>query len=499
MHKLFEKKISATGLGVFRAIYFLNFFFEVKYIYNNRQLFFDTVPFIKPFELDFTYPLIIWLSILIFIVIGYHTRFLVIINYLFSLIFISTLSSFEYHMDYVYCGMNFLAMFLPLSKEFSIDKLISQDNSSDHKVSVLYYYFPLFLCVGLLYFDSVLCKLTSKMWLNGLGVWLPASTPQITIFNDQWLLNQKYLMLFLGYLTLVFEFIFVFVFFIKKLRIPILIIGVGLHLGILLEFPIPYFALGMMSFYVLMVPVSLWDKLFLKISSWEVSTKLVFYIKKIFKSNVSYGVVPQKRKFMILKVLFISMLFFQVNTSFNAAFMQPLNKEVYKVLSMLNLDSRFNMVNKNIAAFSKVTLGITNHTVFLDGHFDGYNHVVGITYVKDGKEIWLPYVNENGMANKNATGSVWAFLGFRTNGTLVKPKKFEYGIARFTAFWARKNGISLNDATFKIKVKKIDSPNWKWEKDYLSKQLDKPWQDAGELIWLKEKAQINLIKAIEEI
>ncbi len=71
------------------------------------------------------------------------------------------------------------------------------------------------------------------------------------------------------------------------------------------------------------------------------------------------------------------------------------------------------------------------------------------------------------------------------------------GVRDFTAFWAYKNNINLDDAKFLIKVKKIDTPNG-WEKDFLNKQIAKPWIDGGFVEW-KNKEFISNIKDIESL
>src|SRR5690606_7183496 len=84
----------------------------------------------------------------------------------------------------------------------------------------------------------------------------------------------KVLVIALGYITLVFEAVFLFTFWRKKWRVPMLIIGIGLHIGILVCFPIPFFALGVIALYLLMVPVRFWEKQF---NRKESKRKLQFY------------------------------------------------------------------------------------------------------------------------------------------------------------------------------------------------------------------------------
>lgn len=493
-NKLYEKNISATGLAVFRIAFFTNFFFDVFLIFNKRQLFFDPVPFLKPFELDFTIPLLIWMIVVLGLIIGLYTRFLLILNYFFVLVFISSLSMFEYHMDFIYSGVCFVLMFVPLSKTLSIDSLL--DNKNEKRVSQFYYFLVVFVGIGMVYFDSVLFKLSSNMWLKGLGVWLPASVPQMTILNDQWFLNQKGLMLFLGYLTLIFETLFIFLFWFKKMRIPILIVGVGLHLGILLEFPIPHFALGMLALYLLMVPNYIWDKL-LSILRLKFKNNLSPFLQKKLTVLPIVECSKYSNK-LTLKIVLFLLIVLQINSSLNAPFVKPFKKSLYAGLEKMNIKNMFDSVHESLIDFSKKTVGITPHGVFIDSHFRDYHHIVAIVYVQGNKEVWLPFIDENGMADSNCKASVWAYLGFRTNNANINPYQFEEGIKRFTAFWASKNNVDLNQARFLIRVKKIDLPNWEWEEDYLTNQIEKEWQNAGEAIWNQKEYNLELIKPIEE-
>lgn len=283
--KAFEKKVDGSGLAIFRVAYCLVLFTEVIHLYSTRHLVYDNIPFIQPYEIDLSLPLIIWAIVVFFLMIGLFSRLASIINYILSLVLIGTITSFEYHMFYVYMGINFLIMFLPINIKFSVDQLINKLKYSNTKfqfkpetnVRQLYYFAPLLIAVGLVYIDSVFYKLSSPMWRSGLGVWLPSSLPMISISDKTWLLNNEFLVKFTGYLTIVFEGVFIFTFFRKKWRLPLIILGLLLHIGILLEFPIPQFALGMCSFYILMVPISIWKKLLNRTNLNETPNLKVYY------------------------------------------------------------------------------------------------------------------------------------------------------------------------------------------------------------------------------
>lgn len=112
-------------------------------------------------------------------------------------------------------------------------------------------------------------------------------------------------------------------------------------------------------------------------------------------------------------------------------------------------------------------------------------------------EKWLPIIDKNGQPSYYNYGTNWRKVSFSTNSRNINPEELAKGVRDFTAFWAYKNHVDLNEATFLIKVKKIDAPNG-WEKDYLNKQIARPWVDGGKVYW-KEKKFSSEIKDIESI
>ncbi|MCH2043293.1 MAG: DCC1-like thiol-disulfide oxidoreductase family protein [Saprospiraceae bacterium] len=268
--RLYDKKIEATGLGIFRIFYFLIFFCELLQMFYFRHLIFDEVPYIRPFEVNLGLPLGVWMVCVIFLMLGFLTRYMTIVNYIFNLVFLSTISSYEYHIIYIYTTLNFLCIFLPISRSVSVDRWWQKVKYSNtrfqynppNKTTVLSYLLPLYMVCGLTYFDSVIFKVGSSFWMDGLGVWFPTAFPHTTIVPTDGIgslvANNKTITIFLGYLTLIFETFFIFLFWFRRFRVPLLIVGMGLHLGILIAFPIPWFALTMAVIYLLMVPAAWW-------------------------------------------------------------------------------------------------------------------------------------------------------------------------------------------------------------------------------------------------
>ena len=217
----------------------------------------------QAFDPSIIYPL--WMCIVFLIIIGWDSFWLKVINYVCSVLVFSSLRDYEYHIFYTYVGVNFLFLFLPLSKVFSLNSLIKRVKnnrifleSDDIKVPVVYYYLPVFVGITLIYFDSVFYKLDSQMWLKGLGMWLPSNVPFTTWTKPTFVSNIEWLVKLMSYTTVVFEAIFIFLFWFRPFRVPLLVMGVSLHIGILIEFPIPLFALCFVSLYLLMVPIGFW-------------------------------------------------------------------------------------------------------------------------------------------------------------------------------------------------------------------------------------------------
>jgi predicted DCC family thiol-disulfide oxidoreductase YuxK len=265
----FSQKVDATGLAVFRILYSLVLLFELKHLYHFRQIMFSKIPFEVLGEIGVESLLSFWFLAVILLFFGLFGRIASIINYIFSIVIFSAASSFEYHIYYTYVGIAFLLMFMPTTRVLSIDNLLQKLKYSslstlyhpEKSVLLLNYLVPVFAGIGLFYFDSDMFKFTSELWLNGLGVWLPASLPMATWTDTSWLMNQKEIVIFLGYFVMIFEFVFIGLMWFKKFRVPLLIIGVIFHVGIWIEFPIPIFAAAFIAIYTLLIPCKWWHYL----------------------------------------------------------------------------------------------------------------------------------------------------------------------------------------------------------------------------------------------
>lgn len=268
-----SREIPATGLALCRILFSSVLFLEVTQLFRFRSLVFYKLPYLDYLTNDPTPFLLAWMGAIIFLILGLYTRTAAIINYFFTVLIIGSFSDYEYHIDFIYLSTNFLFIFLPISRRFSLDGLReSLRYSRPEKIyrpkstaSQLAYFAIPFASISLVYFDSIGYKWPQPMWRHGLGLWTPASLPQMTWLNLSFILNHEWLVKGMGFLVIYFESIFPFTFAIKKLRPIYLLVGLALHFGIFIAFPIPLFALGVCALYITMVPVgwytALWHRL----------------------------------------------------------------------------------------------------------------------------------------------------------------------------------------------------------------------------------------------
>jgi predicted DCC family thiol-disulfide oxidoreductase YuxK len=268
--ELQSKQVPATGIGLFRLFYGLVTLQEIIFLLYFNHLIFDPAPYI-----DVEFPMIpfflcLWGIIAGFIIIGYRYQFAVISNYIFWIVFINVTTmqrDFDGGFDSFMTGAGFFLLFMPGDRAFSIDNLrLKLSTPFTHygtypkpAVSSLAYYLPVLVCLGFLYFDSAVHKLFAEHWRNGLGSWLPSTQPYyVSAIDMSFLLNNELLQKTIGYTILVFQFTFLFFFSNRRLRSIYLLVGLGLHLGITLSLNIYPFGMGMLIFYILLVPFSWW-------------------------------------------------------------------------------------------------------------------------------------------------------------------------------------------------------------------------------------------------
>ncbi|MGH8614318.1 MAG: DCC1-like thiol-disulfide oxidoreductase family protein [Gammaproteobacteria bacterium] len=268
-----QKQVPATGLALFRILFGLVVLSEVVFLLYFGHLVFDPVPFIEVSSPMLPFFLLLWGVAAVHLVLGRYTRAAAVLNYLCWVVFIvftPMWQDFDGGFDQLMTATGLLLIFLPTERALSLDRLrlkLKHSTTAEHcdpprHVSVLSYYLPLAISLGLLYFDSAVHKLYAEFWRNGMGAWLPSSLPYYMSGIDLTrLLNNQLLQRMIGYSILVFEFVFIFVLYFRRFRVPLLLFGIAFHLGIMVSLNIYPFGFGMLIHYALMVPFSWWRRL----------------------------------------------------------------------------------------------------------------------------------------------------------------------------------------------------------------------------------------------
>jgi predicted DCC family thiol-disulfide oxidoreductase YuxK len=606
-----NRQVPAVGLGVFRIGYGLIALQEIAFLYYFRHLIFDETPYLDPGPALIPLFLVLWAAAALGLTLGLNTRLCALVNYLFWVAFTSFTPmwrDFDGGFDQLMTGSGLLLVFLPSWRALSLDNLrlklkhsrLGQRYEPQRTVSVLAYTLPLFLSLGLLYFDSAIHKLFAPHWRNGMGAWLPSSHPYyISALDMSWLLEQEQLERGIGYTIIVFQFLFPLLFWHRYFRVPFLVLGALFHGGITLSFNIYPFGLGMLVHYALLVPFSWWRKLkdslrldsprlkvfydgqcplcwrtVLTLEHLDVRRGVVFLDLQTHASQEAklaeieeakllkdlYAVDAQGVRYCgletYLKILetmgypkpiawllrlpgiypLASRLYRHIadnrqrlscdascalqvppKLSLQDAWEEWLGSprrrawrlaKVLLVLVLLQLNSTLHYgllyrlgladslgplgtASNLLISVSHAFFGITPHPLYLDDHFKGYELIFAITYLdQEGRERWLPFVNEEGRLiapNWGRVHSMWANIA-------VSPRLEEWRLRKFlekvTAFYGQNLGLDLNEARFVLKAKAIRMPA-DWEPGLRRFNLSQPWRDYGEILWHNKIMQVN--------
>jgi predicted DCC family thiol-disulfide oxidoreductase YuxK len=189
-----------------------------------------------------------------------------------------------------------------------------------------------------------------------------------------------------------------------------------------------------------------------------------------------------------LAKILIVLLVLQLNSTIHYGIFYRLPIDYEK----LEISKPISQASNALLMVSATFLGITPHALYCHDHFAGYDRIVAITYIdQNGAEQWLPFVNEQGRLlapNWGRVHSMWANIAITPTINNVRLRKF---IMKVTAFWGQKIGLNLENAVFKIKMKKIDAPTT-WVPDQLLKNFASEWVNIGTVRWIDKQISYDL-------
>jgi hypothetical protein len=471
-----HQPVDALGLAFFRIAYAGVLLLELRQLFYFQTLIFPEGMLAAPVA---TGLLVAWGMALCFLLAGWLTRPAAIVNYLIGVVVVWGMPDFKYHLDYIMTGVNFLLIWLPVSAAFSLDadwRRRKTGRPVPRQVSASWGYLLAIVALGLVYLDSATYKLTSPMWMSGLGFWLPSSLPQNAQTDLTWILNQEGLVKAIGYGILLFEALFLVLIWFRRLRLLLVAAGLLLHAGIGVAYPLPHFSLAMMALYLPLLPDGCWQALR---NAWY---WFMGRTRRRWKrpaapqlKEASPGLVARRAGGLSAFLLYCALsqlLCLTLTPLFQAgAAKMHLQKE------LTDLQTWF----KPVFFFNQKFLGIVAHDIFLDQHFRNQQRLVGLRYVPEqGPVVMLPLLDEQGQPAGYCTGRIWTKWVYRVNSPGAAPDKRAAGRQHYAAFWAGQHLLTGNRGRFEVVVKKVVVPQT-WQPDHLRRQLRQPWQAAGAL------------------
>ncbi len=473
---------SASRLALFRIVYSVVLLCELLQLIYCEPLIYDLVPGLVDNNMPINLVLYVWCFNTVLLGLGYCTRVVTITNFAFNLMVFSVSRGFEYHVDYAYTGINFLLMFAPVSRAYSLDARPSRGkrerDSRAALIPAVYSQLIVFFGIGIIYADSCLWKFWSHTWTHGLGVFSFASHPAFAWRDFSPILESRFLSLSAGYITLLFELMFIPLMWFHRPRYLLSAIGIGLHAGILLVFPIPWFGLCMMALYILVWPSHHHDKP----DGYDLA----------IGNDTAFGSLSSSR----LKWIVALMLVMQ----FNASLVGHARR--------LSIVSAENEVAERVEAisdsctesFARPFFGIMTHPVFMDNHLAlaqrQYRVSARNKWTRD--EWTVPITTEDGIVNPWTSGRLWVNWTFRVAPFFESTPAVRNQFYRLLQFWTLRRGGLLEGTTFKIESRPMGLED-QWKAGQMSQRRAVEWEHIADVVWQDEQPVWTNVSSVSSL
>ena len=460
---------SANRLAVFRIVYSVVLLAELCQLIYCEPLIYDFEPGRIENNMQMNVALYVWCGVAVLLGLGLWTRVVTILNFAFTLTTFSVSHTFEYHVDYAYTGINFLLLFAPVANRFSVDAWWAARSGKPLSMRIPAIYGQMFVLfgIGVVYADSCLWKFASHNWSHGLGVFAPASHPAFAWIDFSPILESKFLSLSAGYLTLAFELLFVPLMWFHRPRYILCLVGVGLHVGIILVFPIPWFGLCMLVLYFLVWPPSYEDA-----------------VPGSQADPAAAGWLAAHPG--ILRAMIVLLLVLQLNASLiskaRRAF-SPMGPEVVESIGRKS--------HQLTGMIARPIFGIVTHPVFVDNHLAVSNvqHRVTARNSEHGEEWVVPITTADGLAHPMTSGRLWSHWMFRVSPRLAGTGRPE--LNRLLQFWSFKEGKHLRGTVFTVERRKMGIEQT-WRPNILVDRRAVEWYPAWRIDWQDEPVWTSL-------
>jgi hypothetical protein len=379
-----------------------------------------------------------WVS-LVFLLLGLCTRAAALANWCFCVVFLgfhSMRRGFEYHNDNVYILLAAGLVVLPSAAVLSLDS--QRNRKRGCAVGASGETFVAWVAATL-YLDSALWKLSSRMWLGGLGYWTPASQPTDALLSLDWTLEHEWIARGFGYTTLVYELLFVVLVWWRRARWPLLLVGAALHVGIATFLPLPRFGLLMLVLLAVLTP----------------HPKAVRAARRR----------PQR--------VALAMFYGWWACVFVLGLRGPLHAWRHGEGTPLPAPSAPAL--QLVERWSYRLLGMRSHPIFLDSQFTGYTHETRVCYVPDAgsepREFLPPRFNRH-----------WVSWCYRFTWPAIPPERGAAWLERYVAHHGSRAGLDLERGHFVVERRPMVLPVDGWRAGARARNLVSPWRAVADVV-----------------
>ncbi len=274
--------VSLKALSIFRILIGGNLFilysirhFDLKFLFGDDavvpySMSLDILPpFYKPpfaffpenfaqVELFHTFLMIS----LLMLTLGLFGRFFAIVALFFHVAFLQRNYAIVYGAEIVSCYWLFFLALADNSRYFSVRNLIPRLKrkgvGGDWLTTMAYRLIQIQICI--IYAYTGWEKLRGNDWWTGEALWLVLGNEQLVVANWSFLKSFPVLLASMTHFTIIFEIYFPVLVWFKKWRFVCIILGIGLHTGIIFVMGLFFFGVTMMSVYVLFLGDTLFQK-----------------------------------------------------------------------------------------------------------------------------------------------------------------------------------------------------------------------------------------------
>lgn len=452
---------SANRLAIFRIAYSAVLLCELLQFIYCEPLIYDFQPGNVDNNMQMNFALYVWCGLTVLLGLGWCTRVVTMLNFALTLTTFSVSHTFEYHVDYAYTGINFLFLFAPVANRFSVDAWWARRNGRPmpRMIPAIYAQMIVLFGIGVVYADSCLWKFASHNWSHGLGVFAPASHPAFAWIDLSPILESKFLSLTAGYLTLAFEVLFVPLMWFHRPRYFLCVVGIGLHIGIIVVFPIPWFGLCMLALYFLVWPPTYEER--------EVRTQEGPSAAEWLRGHPGFFRA-------IITLLFV----LQLNASLIAKSRRLFSPLGAGVVASVGATSHL-----LTASVARPFFGIVTHPVFVDNHL-GVSKVQRRVVARNAEynEEWLvPLATMEGLAHPMSSGRLWVHWMFRVSPRLEGSGRPE--LNRLLQFWTFRKNKHLRGTVFSIEAREMGVKR-EWIAGIMSQRRSVAFTPEWEVEWL---------------